>query len=167
MILLGLLLLAVAVAVVIAVVGVLSNIGSSHLLTRSFEIFGYHITGSTGRLLLIGVILGAAGMLGSNLLLAGLGRGIKPGSPPAVSSRPTTRSSSASQPSATSSAASSRTSAGKSSPRSKCPGRPHSRRGRRRGRGTRGSHHPANVGIELAARSSAPNAHAGGKAWLV
>ncbi len=47
MILLGLLLL--VVAVVIAVVGVLSNIGSSHLLTRSFEILGYHITGSTGR----------------------------------------------------------------------------------------------------------------------
>ncbi len=75
MILLGLLLL--VVAVVIAVVGVLSNIGSSHLLTRSFEIFGYHITGSTGRLLLIGVVLGAAGVLGLNLLLAGLGRGIK------------------------------------------------------------------------------------------
>ena len=75
MILLGLLLL--VVAVVIAVVGVLSNIGSSHLLTRSFEILGYHITGSTGRLLLIGVILGAAGMLGLNLLLAGMGRGIK------------------------------------------------------------------------------------------
>jgi len=75
MILLGLLLL--VAAVVIAVAGVLSNIGSSHLLTRSFEIFGYHITGSTGRLLLIGVILGAAGMLGLNLLLAGLGRGIK------------------------------------------------------------------------------------------
>ena len=75
MILLGLLLL--VAAVVIAVVGVLSNIGSSHLLTRSFEILGYHITGSTGRLLLIGVILGAAGMLGLNLLLAGMGRGIK------------------------------------------------------------------------------------------
>jgi len=74
-ILLGLLLL--IVAVVIAVVGVLSNIGSTHLLTRSFEILGYHITGSTGRLLLIGVILGAAGMLGLNLLLAGMGRGIK------------------------------------------------------------------------------------------
>jgi len=75
MILLGLLLL--VAAVVIAVVGVLSNISSSHLLTRSFEILGYHITGSTGRLLLIGVILGAAGMLGLNLLLAGMGRGIK------------------------------------------------------------------------------------------
>jgi hypothetical protein len=75
MILLGLLLL--VAAVVIAVAGVLSNIGSSHLLTRSFEILGFHITGSTGRLLLIGVILGAAGMLGLNLLLAGLGRGIK------------------------------------------------------------------------------------------
>lgn len=75
MIVLGLVLL--IVAVVIAAVGVLSNIGSSHLLTRSFEIFGYHISGSTGRLLLIGVVLGAVGMLGLNLLLVGLGRGIK------------------------------------------------------------------------------------------
>ncbi len=75
MIVLGLVLL--VAAAVIALVGVLSNLGSSHLLTRGFEIFGYHITGSTGRLLLIGVILGAAAMLGLNLLLAGLGRGIK------------------------------------------------------------------------------------------
>ncbi len=75
MIVLGLLLL--VAAAVIAVAGVLTNLGHSHLLTRSLDIFGYHLTGSTGRLLLVGVILGAAGMLGLNLLLAGLGRGIK------------------------------------------------------------------------------------------
>ncbi len=75
MIVLGLLLL--VAAAVIAVDGVLTNLGHSHLLTRSLDIFGYHLTGSTGRLLLVGVILGAAGMLGLNLLLAGLGRGIK------------------------------------------------------------------------------------------
>jgi len=75
MILLGLLLL--VIAIVIVLVGVLSNMGSSHLLARSFEIFGYHVSGSTGRLLLIGFILGALAMLGVNLLLAGLGRGIK------------------------------------------------------------------------------------------
>lgn len=75
MIVLGLLLL--VAAVVLALVGVLSNLGSSHLLGSNFEVLGYHITGSSGRLLLYGVILGAAGMLGLNLLLAGLGRGIK------------------------------------------------------------------------------------------
>jgi len=75
MILLGLLLLVIAIGIVL--VGVLSNMGSSHLLARSFEIFGYHVSGSTGRLLLIGFILGALAMLGLNLLLAGLGRGIK------------------------------------------------------------------------------------------
>ncbi len=75
MILLGLLLL--VIAIVIVLVGVLSNMGSSHLLARSLEIFGYHVSGSTGRLLLIGFILGALAMLGLNLLLAGLGRGIK------------------------------------------------------------------------------------------
>ncbi len=75
MIVLGLLLL--VAAAVIAVGGVLTNLGHSHLLTRSLDIFGYHLTGSTGRLLLVGVILGAAGMLGLNLLLAGLGRGVK------------------------------------------------------------------------------------------
>lgn len=75
MIVLGLLLL--VVAVVLALVGVLSNLGSSHLLGSNFEVLGYHVTGSSGRLLLYGIILGAAGMLGLNLLLAGLGRGIK------------------------------------------------------------------------------------------
>ncbi len=75
MIVLGLLLL--VVAAVIVLVGVLSNLGSSHLLTHSLNLFGYHLSGSTGRLLLVGVILGGAGMLGLNLLLAGLGRGIK------------------------------------------------------------------------------------------
>ncbi len=67
MILLGLLLL--VIAIVIVLVGVLSNMGSSHLLARSLEIFGYHVSGSTGRLLLIGFILGALAMLGLNLLL--------------------------------------------------------------------------------------------------
>ncbi len=75
MIVLGLLLL--VVAVVLAVIGVLSNLGSSHLLGSNFEVLGYHITGSSGRLFLYGIILGAAGMLGLNLLLAGLGRGLK------------------------------------------------------------------------------------------
>ena len=75
MVALGLLLL--TVAAVIAVVGIFSNAGSGHQLGRSVDLLGYHLQGSTGKLLLVGVILGAVGMLGLNLLLAGLGRGFK------------------------------------------------------------------------------------------
>ena len=73
MIALGLLLL--AAAVIVALVGVLANTGSAHALNSDFSLFGYHLHGSTGQLLLIGVIVGAVGMLGLNMLLAGIGRG--------------------------------------------------------------------------------------------
>ena len=33
-------------AVVVGVVGVLSNAGSGHELTHGFAVFGYHVTGS-------------------------------------------------------------------------------------------------------------------------
>jgi len=46
------------------VAGVLTNSGSGHALTRGFEVFGYHVTGSTGTLFLCGIVVGAAGMLG-------------------------------------------------------------------------------------------------------
>jgi len=68
-------LLVFAAAVIVAVVGVLANLGSAHALTSDFSLFGYHLHGSTGQLLLIGVAVGAVGMLGLNMLLAGLGRG--------------------------------------------------------------------------------------------
>ena len=54
--------------------GVLTNSGSGHALTRGFEVFGYHVTGSTGTLFLCGIVVGAAGMLGLSLLLAGARR---------------------------------------------------------------------------------------------
>ena len=73
MIAFGLLLL--AVAAVVALVGVLANTGSGHALNSDFTLFGYHVHGATGQLLLIGVIVGAVGMLGLNMLLAGIGRG--------------------------------------------------------------------------------------------
>lgn len=73
MIALGLLLL--VAAVIVALVGVLANTGSAHALNSDFNLFGYHLDGSTGKLLLIGVIVGAVGMLGLNMLLAGIGRG--------------------------------------------------------------------------------------------
>jgi hypothetical protein len=65
------------IAAVVAVAGILANFGSSHPLGRSVDLLGYHLTGSTGRLLLVGVVLGVLGMLGLSLLLAGLRHGMK------------------------------------------------------------------------------------------
>ena len=58
-------------AVVAGVAGVLSNSGSGHALTHHFAVFGYHVTGSTGTLFLYGIVVGALGLLGLSLLLAG------------------------------------------------------------------------------------------------
>ena len=70
-----LVLLLLAAAAIVALVGVLANVGGAHALNSDFSLFGYHLHGSTGQLLLIGVIVGAVGMLGLTMLLAGLGRG--------------------------------------------------------------------------------------------
>jgi hypothetical protein len=75
MIALGLLLL--VIAAVVGLVGIFTNLGSSHQLGRTVDLLGYHLHGSTGKLLLAGVIIGAVGMLGLNMLLAGVGRGFK------------------------------------------------------------------------------------------
>jgi hypothetical protein len=61
-------------AVVAGVAGVLTNGGSGHALTHGFAVFGYHVTGSTGTLFLYGIVVGAAGLLGLSLLLAGARR---------------------------------------------------------------------------------------------
>jgi hypothetical protein len=61
-------------AVVAGVAGVLSNSGSGHPLTHHFAVFGYHVTGSTGTLFLYGIVVGALGLLGLSLLLAGARR---------------------------------------------------------------------------------------------
>ena len=61
-------------AVVVGVAGVLSNSGSGHPLTHPFAVFGYHVTGSTGTLFLYGIVVGALGLLGLSLLLAGARR---------------------------------------------------------------------------------------------
>ena len=61
-------------AVVVGVAGVLSNSGSGHALTHPFAVFGYHVTGSTGTLFLYGIVVGALGLLGLSLLLAGARR---------------------------------------------------------------------------------------------
>ena len=61
-------------AVVAGVAGVLANSGHAHALTHGFAVFGYHVTGSTGTLFLYGIVIGALGMLGLSLLLAGARR---------------------------------------------------------------------------------------------
>jgi hypothetical protein len=66
--------LVILVAAVIAgVAGVLANGGHAHAVTH-FAVFGYHVTGSTGTLFLYGIVVGALGMLGLSLLLAGARR---------------------------------------------------------------------------------------------
>jgi hypothetical protein len=61
-------------AVVVGVTGVLTNAGSAHLLTDHFAVFGYHVTGSTGTLLLYGMVIGAVAAIGLAVLLAGARR---------------------------------------------------------------------------------------------
>jgi hypothetical protein len=76
-IVLGLIIL--VAAVVAGVSGVLSNGGSGHAVTH-FAVFGYHVTGSTGTLFLYGIVLGAVGLFGLSLLLAGARRTSRRGS---------------------------------------------------------------------------------------
>ncbi|MFG2222467.1 hypothetical protein [Streptomyces sp. NPDC048644] len=71
-VILGLILL--IAAVVVGVAAVVTNVGTGHELTQVFTVFGYHVTGSTGALFLFGVIVGAVGVLGLSMLLAGLRR---------------------------------------------------------------------------------------------
>jgi hypothetical protein len=61
-------------AAIAAVAGVLGNSGSGHALPHDFAVLGYHVTGSTGTLFLYGIVVGAAGLLGLSLLLAGARR---------------------------------------------------------------------------------------------
>jgi hypothetical protein len=72
MIIIGLVL--VIAALLIGVAGVLTNSGDAHVLTDGFAVFGYHVTGSTGTLFLYGAVVGAVGVLGLGLLLAGAQR---------------------------------------------------------------------------------------------
>ncbi|WP_405166216.1 hypothetical protein [Nocardia sp. NBC_01499] len=61
-------------AVIIGVIGVFANSGGAHALTDNFAVFGYHVTGSTGVLFLYGIVVGAIGLAGLSLLLAGARR---------------------------------------------------------------------------------------------
>jgi hypothetical protein len=55
---------------IFAIAGVLGNRGTGHALVHPFSVFGYHVTGSEGRLFLYGIVIGAAVMAGLTLLLA-------------------------------------------------------------------------------------------------
>jgi hypothetical protein len=66
-------------AVVAGVAGVLGNGGSGHAVTH-FAVFGYHVTGSTGTLFLYGIVVGALGLFGPGVLLAGARRTSRRGS---------------------------------------------------------------------------------------
>ncbi len=61
-------------AVVVGAVGVVSNAGAEHLLADDFSVFTYHVTGSTGTVLLYGILIGAVGFAGLSLVLAGAAR---------------------------------------------------------------------------------------------
>jgi hypothetical protein len=61
-------------AVIVGSTGVLTNSGAENPLTANFSVFGYHVTGSTGTLFLFGIVIGAIGMLGLSVLLAGARR---------------------------------------------------------------------------------------------
>jgi hypothetical protein len=76
-IILGLVIL--VAALVIGLAGVFSNGGSAHPLPQ-FSVLGYHVTGSAGTLFLAGIVVGAAGLLGLSLLLAGARRASRRGS---------------------------------------------------------------------------------------
>ncbi|MFJ7271699.1 hypothetical protein ACIQV3_34520 [Streptomyces sp. NPDC099050] len=65
---LGLILL--IAALILAVAGVMANLGSAHELTNDFSVFGYHVTSSTGALFLYGIAVGAVAVLGLALILA-------------------------------------------------------------------------------------------------
>src|SRR5580658_7346326 len=78
MIILGLVVL--IAAVVVGVAGVLVNRGAGHELVHPFAVFGYHVTGSSGRLFLYGIVVGAIGLAGLCLLLAGARRTARRGS---------------------------------------------------------------------------------------
>lgn len=62
------------VAVIVGFTGALLNAGPAHPLTENFDVFGYHVTGSTGTLFLFGIVIGAVAMLGLSVLLAGAQR---------------------------------------------------------------------------------------------
>jgi hypothetical protein len=67
-------------AVVVGVAGVLGNRGFGHALEHPFAVLGYHVTGSSGKLFLYGIVVGAVGMAALGVLLAAARRTSRRGS---------------------------------------------------------------------------------------
>ncbi|MGY1943789.1 hypothetical protein [Nocardia asiatica] len=72
-------LVALIAAVIIGVAAVVGNTGPAQQLTSDFAVFDYHFHGSTGALFGYGVVLGAIGMFGLALVLAGAWRATRRG----------------------------------------------------------------------------------------
>jgi hypothetical protein len=60
-------------ALAVGVAGVPGDGGSAHAVSH-FSVLGYHLTGSAGTLFLSGIVVGAGGLLGLSLVLAGARR---------------------------------------------------------------------------------------------
>jgi hypothetical protein len=72
-------LIIVVAAVVVGAAGVLGNDGGAHGLAHGFSVLGYHVNGS-GTVFLYGIAVGAIGLFGLWLLLAGARRTARRGS---------------------------------------------------------------------------------------
>jgi hypothetical protein len=66
-------------ALLVGAAGVMGNGGSAHAVSH-FSVLGYHLTGSAGSLFGSGIVVGAAGLAGLALLLAGARRTSRRGS---------------------------------------------------------------------------------------
>ena len=65
------------IAVLLAILGVGTNSGSTHLANGDFALFGQHITGlSTGQLFLFGIVVGLVAALGLSILRGFFVRGL-------------------------------------------------------------------------------------------
>jgi membrane-bound ClpP family serine protease len=67
-------LIVLVAALVVGLAGVLGNAGAEHALNGGFALFGIEVSGSTGTVFLVGIVVGVAAMLGLGLLLAGARR---------------------------------------------------------------------------------------------
>jgi hypothetical protein len=67
-------LIVLGAALVVGLAGVLGNAGAEHALNGGFALFGIEVSGSTGTVFLVGIVVGVAAMLGLGLLLAGARR---------------------------------------------------------------------------------------------
>lgn len=70
-------LIILGISALVAVLGVATNGGSTHLINGDFALFGQHITGlSTGQLFLFGIIVGLVAAVGLSVLRGFFVRGL-------------------------------------------------------------------------------------------